>query len=315
MPLPGKKGATRLRDRRELPSCSRHLRFPPRTGPGRGPRRRADPLRRRGLGSSPAPWPAVRPPRSSLRSPAATPPRAHAHRPGRGRLDDRRGGARSGHPQPIPAAHTAIRHSDCPANGASHPAERIRRTRPTATTTPGARMPDADDPRALSPREEKGSATIWSVSVLLLVSAAVGWALVWAAAESTRHSAEHAADSAAPAAAAAALHRLAMRDTTDPLRRSGRRPRTCHPRTHRLRLRAPWTAQKAVTPRELPLLRPVKPACRVQGFGPTHPPSRAGPLARPAQALYLHRLRHRHRRNPPDRQISTADQQISAHDL
>lgn len=64
--------------------------------------------------------------------------------------------------------------------------------------------------------EERGSATLWSVSVLLLVSAAVAWALLWAAAEGTRHSAERAADSAALAAASAALRRLAMRDDSDP---------------------------------------------------------------------------------------------------
>lgn len=74
-------------------------------------------------------------------------------------------------------------------------------------------------------RDERGSATIWSVSVLLLVSAAVGWALLWAAAESTRHAAERAADNAALAAAGAALHRLAMRVDSDPCAAAARAAR------------------------------------------------------------------------------------------
>lgn len=55
---------------------------------------------------------------------------------------------------------------------------------------------------------ERGSATIWAVCALTLVSAAVSWCLLWTAAESTRHSAERAADSAALTAARAALRRL-----------------------------------------------------------------------------------------------------------
>lgn len=55
---------------------------------------------------------------------------------------------------------------------------------------------------------ERGSATIWAICALTLVSAAVSWALLWTAAESTRHSAERAADSAALTAAQAALRRL-----------------------------------------------------------------------------------------------------------
>lgn len=71
-------------------------------------------------------------------------------------------------------------------------------------------------PHARARRDDHGSATIWAVSVVLLASAAVGWALLWVAAEAARHSAERAADSAALAAASAALHRLAMRDDSDP---------------------------------------------------------------------------------------------------
>jgi secretion/DNA translocation related TadE-like protein len=77
-------------------------------------------------------------------------------------------------------------------------------------------MSDVPLARARAPCDERGSATIWAVSILLLVSAGVGWALLWVAAESTRHSAERAADSAALAAASAAIHSLAMRDDADP---------------------------------------------------------------------------------------------------
>lgn len=65
--------------------------------------------------------------------------------------------------------------------------------------------------RCLSARStegERGSATVWAICALMLVSAAVGWVLLWVAAESTRHSAERAADSAALTAARAALRRL-----------------------------------------------------------------------------------------------------------
>jgi secretion/DNA translocation related TadE-like protein len=75
-------------------------------------------------------------------------------------------------------------------------------------------LPHVPDPRAS--QRERGSATVWAVSVLLLVSAAVGCALIWVAVEGTRHSTERAADSAALAAASAALRRLAMQDNSDP---------------------------------------------------------------------------------------------------
>jgi secretion/DNA translocation related TadE-like protein len=74
--------------------------------------------------------------------------------------------------------------------------------------------PHVSNPRAS--QRERGSATVWAVSVLLLVSAAVGCALIWVAVEGTRHSTERAADSAALAAASAALRRLAMQDNSDP---------------------------------------------------------------------------------------------------
>ena len=63
---------------------------------------------------------------------------------------------------------------------------------------------------------ERGSATIWAICALTMVSAAVAWALLWTAAESTRHSAERAADTAALTAARAALHRLSAQDGPAP---------------------------------------------------------------------------------------------------
>ena len=63
---------------------------------------------------------------------------------------------------------------------------------------------------------ERGSATIWAICALTLVSSAVAWALLWTAAESTRHSAERAADTAALTAARAALHRLSAQDGPAP---------------------------------------------------------------------------------------------------
>jgi secretion/DNA translocation related TadE-like protein len=121
---------------------------------------------------------------------------------------------------------------------------------------------------------EKGSATIWCVSVLLLISAVAGWALLWVAAESTRHSAERAADAAALAAASAALHRLAMRDDSDPCvaaRSAAGRADVdlvgcdCVPLDCTVSVR-----------RALPLLGPL--VARVPGLGPVRAVSRAGPV-------------------------------------
>lgn len=70
--------------------------------------------------------------------------------------------------------------------------------------------------RAVGADGERGSATIWVICVLMLISAAAGWALLWACAQSTRHAAEQAADSAALAAAGAALNRLATQAGPDP---------------------------------------------------------------------------------------------------
>jgi secretion/DNA translocation related TadE-like protein len=71
-------------------------------------------------------------------------------------------------------------------------------------------------PDPCASQRERGSATVWAVSVLLLVSGAVGCALIWVGVEGTRHSTERAADSAALAAASGALRRLAMQDDSDP---------------------------------------------------------------------------------------------------
>lgn len=71
------------------------------------------------------------------------------------------------------------------------------------------RGPAPASPRTAHRAErERGSATVWTVCVLTLISAAVAWMLLWTAAESTRHSAERAADTAALTAARAALSRL-----------------------------------------------------------------------------------------------------------
>ena len=123
-------------------------------------------------------------------------------------------------------------------------------------------------------RSERGSATIWTVSILLLISAAAGWALLWVAAESTRHSAERAADSAALAAASAALRRLALRDDSDPCvaartaaAKAGAELVGCDC--------APLDCTVSVR-RELPLLGPL--VARVPGLGPVRALSRAGPV-------------------------------------
>lgn len=91
--------------------------------------------------------------------------------------------------------------------------------KPHSATVRGVRA-DADRSpdigRSGRRRDEQGSATIWAICILALVSAAAGWALVWLAAQSTRHTVERAADSAALAAATQALHRLATQSGQDP---------------------------------------------------------------------------------------------------
>lgn len=95
----------------------------------------------------------------------------------------------------------------------------IRPRKPRAARTPVMRD-DADArPSRGEPyrhRDERGSATVWVICILTLVSAAAGWAMVWLAAQSTRHTVERAADSAALAAATQVLHRLATQSGQDP---------------------------------------------------------------------------------------------------
>ena len=133
--------------------------------------------------------------------------------------------------------------------------------------------PSTSSPRSRSPSGERGSATVWAVCALLLVSAAVGCALVWIAAEGTRHAVERAADSAALAAASAALHRLAMRDDADPCvsaakaaSRAGTELTGCDC--------VPLDCTVSVR-REVPFLGAL--AAHLPGLGPVQAVSRAGP--------------------------------------
>src|SRR5579871_4924914 len=60
--------------------------------------------------------------------------------------------------------------------------------------------------RRLIERGQAGSATVWTVAMIMLASGVTGYALVWIAAVAARHSAEKAADRSALAAAGAAVH-------------------------------------------------------------------------------------------------------------
>src|SRR5579883_1213044 len=62
--------------------------------------------------------------------------------------------------------------------------------------------------RRLIERGQAGSATVWTVAMIMLASGVTGCALVWIAAVAARHSAEKAADRSALAAAGAAVHGL-----------------------------------------------------------------------------------------------------------
>lgn len=79
-----------------------------------------------------------------------------------------------------------------------------RRGKPCVARAPGRR------------RDEVGSATVWVICVLMLISAAAGWALTWVTAQGSRHSVERAADAAALAAARQALQRLATQSGQQP---------------------------------------------------------------------------------------------------
>jgi secretion/DNA translocation related TadE-like protein len=124
---------------------------------------------------------------------------------------------------------------------------------------------------------ERGSATVWMICILILVSAAAGWALLWAAAQSTRHSAERAADSAALAAATAALHRLATQVGPDPCaaaaqaaRRAGAELKSCDcfPLDCKVTVKRGMTLFGALAA-NIPALRRL---------GPLQAASRAGPV-------------------------------------
>jgi secretion/DNA translocation related TadE-like protein len=124
---------------------------------------------------------------------------------------------------------------------------------------------------------ERGSATIWVICMLILVSAAAAWALLWAAAQSTRHAAERAADSAALAAAGAALHRLATQAGPDlcasaaqAARRAGAELESCgcYPLDCRVAVRR-GTAMLGRLGAEVPALG---------GLGTLQAVSRAGPV-------------------------------------
>lgn len=125
---------------------------------------------------------------------------------------------------------------------------------------------------------ERGSATVWAVCVLLLVSAAVGCALIWVAAESTRHSAERAADAAALAAASAALRRLAIQDNSDPCVAAAKAASQAGAELTHCDC-APLDCTVAVR-RDMPFLGPL--AARLPGLGPAEATSRAGPAGESA---------------------------------
>ena len=127
-------------------------------------------------------------------------------------------------------------------------------------------------------RRERGSATVWAVCVLLLVSAAVGCALIWVAAEGTRHSAERAADSTALAAASAALRRLAMQDNSDPCVAASEAAGRAG--AELVRCECVPLDCTVIVRRGMPLLGPL--AARLGGFGPVEATSRAGPVGESA---------------------------------
>jgi secretion/DNA translocation related TadE-like protein len=137
-------------------------------------------------------------------------------------------------------------------------------------------LPRAPDSR--SSRRERGSATVWAVSVLLLVSAAVGCALIWVAVEGTRHSTERAADSAALAAASAALRRLAMQDDSDPCAAASKAAGQAGAELVRCEC-VPLDCTVTVR-RSMPFLGPL--ATGLTGQGSVEATSRAGPVGESA---------------------------------
>ena len=161
---------------------------------------------------------------------------------------------------------------------ASRPARRhagVRRPRNAGAVSPQWR--NASSPAGRHADAERGSATIWTICILMLVSAAAGGALLWLAAQSTRHSAERAADSAALAAAAGALHRLATQSGPAPCTSASLAARQadaeltacdCTPLDCKVSVRRELSLLSGLAAR-LPELR---------GLGPIEAASRAGPV-------------------------------------
>jgi secretion/DNA translocation related TadE-like protein len=135
-------------------------------------------------------------------------------------------------------------------------------------------------PKLLSSHGERGSATIWAVCALLLVSAAVGCALIWVAAESTRHAAERAADAAALAAASAALRRLAMQDKSDPCIAAAKTAGRAG--AHLIHCDCAPLDCTVTVRRDMPFLGPL--TARIPGLGPAEATSRAGPVGETGEA-------------------------------
>jgi len=153
---------------------------------------------------------------------------------------------------------------------------RTQNTRHTTRRLQTIRSPHARRPR--SSHAECGSATIWAVCVLMLVSAAVGCALLWVAAESTRHSAERAADAAALTAASAALRRLAIQDNSDPCVAAAKA--ASHAGAELIRCDCDPLDCTVTVRRDMPFRGPL--AARLPGLGPAEATSRAGPVGESA---------------------------------
>ena len=123
-------------------------------------------------------------------------------------------------------------------------------------------------------QRERGSATVWAVSVLLLVSAAVGCALIWVAVEGTRHATERAADTAALTAASVALRHLAMQDNSDPCAAAAKAAGEADAQLVRCEC-VPLDCTVTVR-RSMPLLGSLATGLTVPGF--VEATSRAGPV-------------------------------------
>lgn len=125
--------------------------------------------------------------------------------------------------------------------------------------------------------DETGSATVWTICVLMLVSAGAGWALIWVTTQGSRHSAERAADSAALAAARQALHRLATQSGQDPCSSAAQAARQAGAELTACDC-APLDCTVSVS-RPLSLLGALPASITgLDGLGPVRATSRAGPV-------------------------------------